>query len=77
MNTKNKGSIFIENIVGLALLVSTLIGLSFLNFRIWAESFTNIESFYISRARLYGNTQDCRASTIVPQSFIKRKYLCI
>jgi hypothetical protein len=74
--TQKKGSIFIEGLVSLSILVCTICGIGILTFKIWSQSFINLESFYLGRARLYNNTKHCKPSTIVPQTLINRNYSC-
>jgi hypothetical protein len=76
MKNKKSGSVLIETLLSLTLQFFTLCTLCLLSFKIWAKSFTNLESFYLLRARLYENTQNCFESKLVPQTLIRRSYDC-
>jgi hypothetical protein len=71
-----KGGIIIENLAGLTLLLLTLYGMTYINFKIWAHSFINLEKFFLARATLYDNSHNCGASKLVSQDLIQRKYIC-
>ena len=73
---QKKGSILVESLFGLTVLAFTLSGIAILSFKIWSQSFVNLESFYLGRARLYNNSKQCQASKIIPQTLIQRRYSC-
>jgi hypothetical protein len=76
MNNKKRGGVLIETLLSLSLQLCTLCTLYVVSFKIWSKSFTNLESFYLLRARLYGNTENCNESKLVPQTLIHRSYDC-
>lgn len=44
---------------------------------LWAYNFLNLESYYLARSRLYGNTVSCgSADAVVSQTWIKRYRYC-
>ena len=62
---KKTGVVLVDFIVAASLVALVTLSIVWLIVHLWVYNFLSLESYYLARSRLYGNTQSCESSKII------------